>query len=107
MRGPFANAIPTNMLNIANVKHITNLDGITTSEGSKRKHISRKKHATANEIVELIMDLSLERKLKTDNHPWGSGSGLPSTKFLAEAIVPATLNPPVLFSISLGGVVDG
>jgi hypothetical protein len=69
MRGPLANAMPTNMLSIAKVKHITNLDGMTTSEGSKKKHISRKKLATANEIVELMIDLSLERKLKAESHP--------------------------------------
>ena len=67
--GPLAKAIPTSMLIIAKVKHITNLDGITTSDGSSRKHISKKKHAIANEIVELMIDLSFERKLNTESHP--------------------------------------
>ena len=69
IRGPLANAIPTSILIIARVKHITNLEGITTIEGRSKKHISRKKQATAKEIVELIIDLSLERKLKTESHP--------------------------------------
>ena len=69
MRGPLANAIPTSILIIAIVKHIPNLEGITTSEGRSMKHISKKKVAIAKEIVELMMDLSLERKLKIDSHP--------------------------------------
>ena len=102
IRGPLANAIPTNILIIANVKHITNLDGITIKDGSSKKHISKKKAAMANAIVELIIDLSLDKKLNTDNHPCGSGSGLPRTKFRAYAIEPAILNPPaLLFSKSL------
>ena len=69
MRGPLANAMPINILIIANVKHITNFEGITTKEGNKKKHISMKKLATANEIVEFMIDLSFERKLNIDNHP--------------------------------------
>ena len=105
MRGPLAKAIPIKRLSIANVKHITNLDGITTIEGRRKKHISRKNAATANEMVELMIDLSLERKLKIESQPYGSGSGLPSTKFLACVSVPATLKPVELFSMSLLGVV--
>ena len=69
MRGPLMKAIPIIILSIAKVKHITNLAGTTTSEGSKKKHISRKKAATANEIVELMIDLSFPRKLKTASQP--------------------------------------
>jgi hypothetical protein len=69
MRGPLAKAIPTKRLSIAKVKHITNLDGITTIEGKRKKHISRKNAATANAMVELMIDLSLERKLKIESHP--------------------------------------
>lgn len=83
IRGPLAKAIPIKRLSIAKVKHITNLDGITTMEGNRKKHISRKNAATANAIVELMIDLSLERKLKIESQPCGSGSGLPSTKLRA------------------------
>lgn len=107
MRGPLANAIPTKRLNIAKVKHMTNLDGITTIVGRRKKHISKKNAATANAMVELMIDLSLERKLKIESHPCGSGSGLPNTKFLAYASVPATLKPFELFSRSLFGTVVG
>jgi len=92
-RGPEAKAMPTSILSIANVKHITNLEGLITIAGSVKKHISRKKAATANEIVELMIDLSLDRQLKIESHPCGSGSGRPSTKFFAFVSVAATLKP--------------
>ena len=103
MRGPLEKAIPTSVLSIAKVKHITNLEGITTIVGKRKKHISKKNAATAKAIVELMIDLSLERKLNTESHPYGSGSGLPSTKLRAFAIVFATLNPVELLSMSLVG----
>ena len=84
-----------------NVKHMTNFAGIKTMEGNKKIHISKKKAAIEKEITAYKYDLSFPRKLKIESHPCGSGSGRPSTKFLAWLIVEAILKDAGLLSTSL------
>ena len=90
--GPLQQAIAAISDTIANVKHIENLAGIKAIEGIRNTHIIKKNAAIPTQISAPIQLTSFGKKLNIDSHPCGSGSGLPSTKFLAPQIIPDT--PP-------------
>ena len=70
-------------------KQVVNLAGATTIAPRRIMLRNMKKAAAPKQIAPHIKLFSLLMKLKTDSHPYGSGSFLPTTKSLAE------FNPPL------------